>query len=211
MPQFIVAPAEKSSISDPLRSIGESLFGDEAKKASYLQDAERIKRQEKNASLFAEAVRNNDRAALGYYGILAGKSASDVAAWNRMGAAAAANGNYDDPALGLAMLGAGDSMANTPEGQRRALASQRAVTTNRPRTFVPAPIGCAGADRRRNVSLRPLGFTGPGDRRRWHRRSLGRGLGERLRDAPQHDIRSHSRRSCRHGRIAQPNLRQCRL
>jgi hypothetical protein len=142
MPQIIVAPAnEKGSISDPLRSIGESLFGDEAKKASYLLDAERIKRQEKNASLFAEAVRNNDRASLGYYGILAGKSGSDVAAWNRMGAAAAANGNYDDPALGLAMLGAGDSMANTPEGQRRALASQRPVTTNRARTYTPAPIG----------------------------------------------------------------------
>ena len=103
MPQIIVARANENNnaIADPLRSLGESIFGDEAKKAGYRQDAERIKRQETNAPLFAEAARNNDLAALRYYGALADKSAGDIAAWNRMSAAAAASGNTTIPRLAL--------------------------------------------------------------------------------------------------------------
>lgn len=147
MPRIINAYSEgQNSIADSLKSIGQSIWGDEAKNEGLRQNAEKLRqeaakaaRENTNAEPYARAMRDNDMGNARYYGALHGLTPEGIGVANRVTAAGRANGNYDDPALGTSMLGAGQAMASTPEGQRRALENAHmqptyGVTGEDPRT-----------------------------------------------------------------------------
>lgn len=183
MPKIINAYSDaNNSIADSLKSIGQSIWGDEAKNEGLRQNAEKLRqeaaraaRENNNAEPYARAMRDNDMGSARYYGALHGLTPEGIGVANRVTAAGRANGNYDDPMLGTSILGAGGSMASTPEGQRRAMANQRAmeqdktdaskytpIYTEDPRTGVKSATGGFNTKTGEQVPFgQPRGFNQP--------------------------------------------------
>lgn len=155
MPKIINAYADgQNSIADSLKSIGTSIWGDEAKNEGLRQNAEKLRRENAGREAAADAFTRGDYAGIGAGGIRGGMSGGDAGAYSRLLAARNSKGNYDDPTLGTMMLGSGEAMSSTPEGQRRAMSNQRAMEQDRtdaskytpimnedPRTGVKSPAG----------------------------------------------------------------------
>lgn len=141
MPKIINAYSDaNNSIADSLKSIGQSIWGDEAKNEGLRQNAEKLRRENSNAEPYARAMRDNDMGSARYYGAMHGLTPEGIGIANRVTAAGRANGNYDDPTLGTSMLGAGEAMSSTPEGQRRAMANQRAMEQDRTNAESFSPV-----------------------------------------------------------------------
>lgn len=138
MPKIINAyEAGNGSIADSLKSMGESIWGDEAKNEGLRQHALKLQRENQSAVPFANAAAANDPAQLRYYGAVSGRHGNDVANWNLLSAADRAGANLDDPRLGVAQIGAGHPATATMEDQNRQRANARAMEEDRTDKFVP--------------------------------------------------------------------------
>lgn len=135
-----------NSIAESLKSVGQSIWGDEAKNEGLRQNAEKLRqeaakaaRENSSAEPYARSLRDNDAPSARYYGALHGLTPEGTAVANRLAVSGHANGNMYDPELGTAMLGAGASAASTPQGHRETLENARmqptyGITDEDPRT-----------------------------------------------------------------------------
>lgn len=127
MPKIINAYSDANgSIADSLKSLGESMFGNGAQNEVHRQTAVGKRRENDNVPLMAEAVRNGDRNALAYHGVMANKSGADAANYNLLSTTNHA-GSVDDNRVNLAQIGAGHSIGSTAVGQGRELATKQTM------------------------------------------------------------------------------------
>lgn len=126
MPKIINAYADHAgeSVAGSLKSLGESMFGDQAKNQVYRETAMEKGRHNANAEPYARALRDHDASAALYYGSQAGHLGQDLGAGNLAAAAAGAGKNYADPTLATAALGAGHSFGGTVPGERENIAQR---------------------------------------------------------------------------------------
>lgn len=123
MPRIINAYSGNESVADSLKSLGDSMFGNQAQRELIRENALSKQRENTNVPLLADAVRNGDRNALAYYGVLANKTGADASNYNLLSTANHATG-VDDPGLATAQLGAHEPIASTAVGQGRQLENQ---------------------------------------------------------------------------------------
>ena len=118
MPRIINAYSGNQSVADSLKSLGDSMFGNQAQRALIRENAAKVGRENVAEPAAADAFRSNDPTELGAQFIMAGRGAGDFNGYYRGRAAIAAGGNVDDPMLNTAMLANG-GVASTPVGQGR--------------------------------------------------------------------------------------------
>ena len=130
MTQIINAYANgNSAVADSLKSLGDSMFGNQARQSLIREQAGKLGRENTNAEPYAAALRDADAKNALYYGSMAGHLGQDLGAGNLASAAAAAGPNYRSPTLATMALGAGHSAEGTFPGLDATLA-QRAASAS---------------------------------------------------------------------------------
>lgn len=117
------------SIADSLKSIGQSIWGDEAKNEGYRQNALKLQRENDARERGSAALRSGNAVETLAQGFRGGVGAPDATGYIR--------GYYgntkgaDSPEFEGAAVGAGEPWHNTPRGSREVLANQRAMEQDR--------------------------------------------------------------------------------
>lgn len=128
MPKIINAYSGNESIADNLKSLGDSMFGNESSQALIRENAKGKMRENTNIPMLADAVRSGDPNALAYYGVMSNKTGADTANFNLL-----SRGNHassvDDPRLNIAQLSAHEPISSTAVGQGRALANAASIAS----------------------------------------------------------------------------------
>lgn len=126
MPKIINAYSGNESVANSLKSLGDSMFGNQSQQALIRENAKAKGAENENAEPFARAARDGDRNAMAYYGALARKQGADVGNFNLLSTANHAKG-VDDPGLATAQLGAHEPISSTAVGQGRSLANATGI------------------------------------------------------------------------------------
>lgn len=141
MPRIINAYANgNDSIADSLKSLGDSMFANQAQKELIRQEALKASRQNSAATAASEAYRNNNAVELGANDILNNPDST------AMGAQALARGSLVPDAtpasLGTLQIGAGHPVEATVQGQNAQLGNARTI----------ASMDIAGAQHRQDTA-----------------------------------------------------------
>jgi hypothetical protein len=131
MPVIVNGYAGNEKISDAMRSLADSLFGDEAKQALIRENVaktrleeERLRAQNENAQRAGDLYQAGDYRGANAAIIRHTPTASNLGSINLAGAGLDANGNFNDPRLTTAALGAGHSFEGTVPGQNATIAER---------------------------------------------------------------------------------------
>src|SRR5215471_18353836 len=163
MPAIVNAYAANNGIADAMRSLADSLFGDQAKQALIRENVaktrleeERLRDQNESANAIPGLFQSRDyRGTIGQI-LRHTPTAGNIGGVALTGAGLDANGNVNDPRLATAALGAGHSIEGTVPGQNATIAeriniarmqAERAAETQRPRSI---PLGRQAVSRRRS-------------------------------------------------------------
>src|SRR5215471_14318106 len=131
MPAIVNAYAANNGIADAMRSLADSLFGDQAKQALIRENVaktrleeERLRDQNESANAIPGLFQSRDyRGTIGQI-LRHTPTAGNIGGVALTGAGLDANGNVNDPRLATAALGAGHSIEGTVPGQNATIAER---------------------------------------------------------------------------------------
>jgi len=131
MPKIINAYSDgNGSIADSLKSIGESIWGNEARNEGQRQNALKLQRENSARDLGAAALSRGDTTDLLAQGFRSGPGAGQDTS-NYIRALYAQKYGINSPQFENAAGGAGEAYHNLPSGYREGLANQRTIESMR--------------------------------------------------------------------------------
>lgn len=116
MTTIVNAYSGNESVANSLKSIADSMFGDQSHRELYRQEALKYKRENEAADAIPGLYQSGDYRGVNAQILRHSPTASNLGGVNLAGAGLDAKGNYNDPRLATAALGAGHSAEGTMPG-----------------------------------------------------------------------------------------------